>query len=202
MRKLSLEGTSFAGKTSVSRELESSNPDRYKLIDEYVVYAGGAEKFPAFPPKNKEEALKNLEFFMNLERKRHEDMEQYKGRPYVMVMDRSVISLLGFRYVQKYFTGIDIFEETKAVLKQEKDLAPDFVIYLTASDQAIKQRRESSQRAVGELFVDPEFNKHLRNFFDWLIQHQEYPIVTVDTEKPFEQVKAEVTAIADEIKTE
>lgn len=186
----------------MARELESANPDRYKLIREYVVYAGGSEKFPPFPPKNKEDALKNLEFFMNLERKRHEDMEQYKGKPYVMVMDRSVISLLGFRHVQKYFSGIDIFEETKAVLRQEKDLVPDLVVYLTVGDSAIKQRRELSQRKVGELFVDPEFNKRLRDFFDWLIEHKEYPIITVDTEKPFEQVKAEVTQIADSLETE
>ena len=139
---------------------------------------------------------------MDLERKRHEDMEQYKGKPYVMVMDRSVISLLGFRYVQKYFSGIDIFEETKAVLKQEKNLAPDLVVYLTVGDNAIKQRRELSQRNVGELFVDPEFNKRLRDFFDWMIEHKEYPIITIDTEKPLEQVKTEVTAIADSSETD
>jgi len=199
MRKLSFEGSSFAGKTTMSRELVGMNPDRYKLINEYVVYAGGSEKFPPYPPKNKEEALKNLEFFMNLERKRHEDMQQYKEKPYVMVMDRSVISLLGFRFVQKYFEGIDIFEETKAVLAQEKDLAPDLVVYMAVGDEAIKQRRELSQRKVGELFVDPEFNKHLRHFFDWLIGQKQYPIVTVDTEKPFEQVKTELMAIADGI---
>ncbi len=183
----------------MSRELVAMNPDRYKLINEYVVYAVGSEKFPPYPPKNKEEALKNLEFFMNLERKRHEDMQQYKGGPYVMVMDRSVISLLGFRFVQKYFEGIDIFEETKAVLAQEKDLAPDLVVYLKTSDDMIKQRQELSQRKVGELFVDPEFNTRLRRFFDWLIEQKQYPIMTVDTEKPFEQVKTEVAAIANGI---
>jgi len=41
MRKLTFEGSSFAGKTTAARELEKANPDRYKLIREYVVYAGG-----------------------------------------------------------------------------------------------------------------------------------------------------------------
>ena len=199
MRKLALEGLSFAGKTTVGRELERYNPERYKLIQEYVVYAGSEKNFPDFPPKNKQEALRNLDFFLNLERKRHEDMAAYKGRPYVMVMDRSVISLLGFRFVQKHFSGIDIFAETKEIIKGEPQLAPDHVIYMQASDAAITARLAESQRRVGDLFIDPEFNSKLRQFFDWLIEHRDYPIVTIDTDKPLDKVKREVKNIADSL---
>jgi len=177
------------------------NPERYKLIEEYVVYAGGSENFPPYPPKDKQEALKALEFFIGLEKKRHEVIQALEGEPYIMVMDRSIISLMGFRYAQKHLGGIDIFRETKEILKDHLELAPDFVIYLKATDEQINERQFKSQRPVGELFIDPEFNKHLRKFFDWLQEQKAYPIVTVDTGKPFELIKQEVTTIADGLST-
>ena len=200
MEKLTLEGTSFAGKTTLSKELEKHNPNRYKMIEEYVAYAKGAENFPSYPPKNKEEALRNFEFFLNLERQRHVDIKKHEDKPYVMVMDRSIISLLGFEYAQKYLAGLDVFCEVKDMLEKEPDLAPDFIIYLHANDLNIKKRLQESQRKVGDLFVDPNFNQQIRNFFDWLAEQGKYPIVTIDTNKDFNQVKQELIQVADSLK--
>lgn len=202
MKKTAFEGSSFSGKTTVSNELIKHNPDRYKLIQEYVVYAGGSDKFPPYPPKDKKEALSNLEFFLNLERKRHQDMEEFKGKPYMMVMDRSVITLLGFRYAQKYLIGLDVFTEARDIIKNEPELAPDFIFYMQSSDEDIASRKKESGRPVGDLFVDPEFNSHLRKFFRWLEDQKEYPIITIDTAKPIEQVKDEVVKLVDGLPVE
>ena len=127
-------------------------------------------------------------------------MEQYKNKPYVMVMDRSVISLLGFRFAQKYLSGLDIFCEAKEIIRQEPQLAPDFVVYLHTTDEQIKKRHEDSKRPVGDMFIDPEFNHQIRIFFDWLVAEKQYPIVTIETNKPLEQVKNELIIIADGLK--
>lgn len=200
MRKLALEGTSFAGKTILARELERYNPVRYKMIQEFVVYAGGSENFPHYPPKNKKEVLCNLEFFLNLEHRRHADMAKYKEGPYIVIMDRSVISLLGFIFAQKYLNGIDIFCEGRQIIQQKPELAPDFIVYLQTTDAQIKQRLQKSQRKVGNMFMNPEFNRQIRKFFDWLIAQQEYFIISISTDKPIEQVKKELIIIVDQIK--
>lgn len=200
--KMSFEGTSFAGKTTSAKELESYRPERYKLIEEYVVYAGGSKNFPPYPPKDKKEALSNLEFFLNLERKRHEDIERIKSDGSVVVMDRSVVSLLGFRYAQKYLAGIDIFVEARDIIKNEPYLAPDFIFYLAVSDKGIQKRLQDSQRPVGELFIDKDFNGHIRKFFDWLQDQKEYPIIRIDTERDPEEVRNEIRAIADNLPTD
>ncbi len=200
MKKITLEGTSFAGKTTLAKEIEAHNPERYKMVKEYSEYAGGSANFPSFPPKNKEEALRNLEFFLNLERKRHVDMESYKDKSYVMVMDRSVVSLLGFEFAQKYLGGLDIFCEAKEIIRQEPNLAPDLVVYLQTDDENIKSRLKESQRKVGDLFVDPEFNRQLRIFFEWLSARKEYPIIKIDTNKDINTVRSELLKLTDEIK--
>ena len=127
-------------------------------------------------------------------------MAQYKDKPYVMVMDRSVISLLGFRFAQKYLNGLDIFCEAKEIIRQEPELAPDFVVYLHAADEQIKKRHVDSNRPIGDMFVDPEFNRQIRIFFDWLVAEKKYPIVTINTDKPIDQVKNELLIIADGLK--
>ena len=197
MQKLALEGTSFAGKTTLAQKLERYNPYRYKMIQEYVVYAGGSEYFPSFPPRNKKEALRNLEFFLNLERLRHSDMEKYRDKSCMIIMDRSVISLLGFIFVQKYITGLDVFHEAREIIRRESKLLPDFIVYLQTTDTQIKKRQQKSRRKVGSMFINPEFNQRLREFFDWLIAQQEYRVITINTDKPIDQVKRDLIAIAD-----
>ncbi len=198
--KFALEGSSFAGKTTIARGIERQEPEVFKAVQEYVFYAGGSEKFPSFPPKNKEEALKNLEFFVNLERKRHEDIQKIQEeKNKIVVMDRSVITLLGFEFVQRYFSGIDIFREAKELLKSEPELAPDFILWMDVSQESVKKRLKASQRKIGKLFVDKDFNENLRKFFNWLKEHEEYPMVRVDAEKSIEEVQKDVTDIIKKI---
>jgi len=200
MQKLALEGGSFSGKTTLLKALELYNKDRYKAIEEFVVYAGGSENFPNYPPKNKKEALASLEFFLNLEYNRHIDIAKYRDEHCIVVMDRSAISLLGFIFVQKFLTGIDIFDEAKEIIRSNPEILPKFVIYLHATDAQIKERMIKSGRKVGKLFIDPEFNKQLRVFFDWLIDQNEYSIISVNTNKSMEELKKEVIFIADKIR--
>jgi len=200
MRKIAFEGVSFSGKTTLASSLERESPEEIKMLAEYVVYAGGGQNFPPFPPKNKQEAIKSLEFFLNLERRRHKDIEALKDRPYFLVLDRSIVSLLGFRFAQKYLHGIDIFEETRQILGQEPQLAPDFVFYLDVNDKETARRLAVSQRPVGDLFIDPEFNRRLRQFFDWLKENRDYPLITIHADRPIEDVKKDIRKILDNIK--
>jgi thymidylate kinase len=200
MKKLALEGTSFSGKTTLAKELARYNPNRYKMVEEYVSYAGGSQNFPSYPPKNRREALSNLDFFLNLERQRHTDIEKYKDESCIVVMDRSVISLLGFRFAERYIGGLNIFCEAKAIIQQEPQLAPDIIVYLHATDIQIEQRRQKSHRRVGDMFVNSDFNYQLRRFFDWLIAQREYLIITIKTDKLIEKVKKELIVMADQVK--
>lgn len=192
-RVIALEGPVCAGKTTVLRNLAQRGLPTLREYGEYVVSA--KNDFPSFPPRTKEEALSNFQFFLELEQQRFADSRQFSNER-TLVLDRSVLSLLAFEYTAPPFTGINILPEaTRMVAEHPGVVFPDKVVYLHVSHEKIVRRRQLCSGFYLELLLDPVFNNGFREFFEKCSEQRPEWVTIVNTHKSIAKVTQEVLAV-------
>lgn len=99
---IALEGHSFSGKTTLINDIAVGNYDGVAIIQEYDLYAGGAENFPPVPSQSTKDARDNVDYFLELEVKRSQDaLKALRAGQSTIIFDRSFYSVLLFQYYLK-----------------------------------------------------------------------------------------------------
>ena len=191
---IALEGSSFAGKTTISNHLTNIYPNSIRLISEYVEYAKGSKYFPPFP-KTSQQAIDNLIFFLNLDAIRfseiHENPEYYS-----FLLDRSVLTLLAFNYALEKQYNIVCYEESyNLIVNSYRAFIPDLTIYLKIGHEELIRRFNTSRRETPNIFIDREFNFHFNNFFQLMCQRNEFRVIALDAERTLQFVIKDVITI-------
>jgi len=96
MRLRSIEGPSFAGKSTLARHITETHGGMF--IGEYMDYAitNGRSGFPPLPA-TVEEAKRGVDFFMDIERERTNDIRKGLCDGLLVVSDRTVLSLAAYQ---------------------------------------------------------------------------------------------------------
>jgi len=154
--RIGIEGPSFAGKTTLCEELARQFPRHYGVVPEYVTYAGGETKFPAFPPTTNEAALAAFHFFMQIEERRQSDAAS-KPTDHV-IFDRSLFTLAAYEYAVSPKTGVDVLSEVEKAIEQRRSWWPNIIVVLELSPAEITRRVVSTKSTQAPLFLEEAFN--------------------------------------------
>lgn len=164
---VAIEGPVCAGKSTLVERLNQEGLGTILEYSEYVTHAN--QDFPKFPPVDEEAAKKSFEFFLDLERRRNQDMAGL-GQNRVAI-DRSIFTLLAFEVGAAKKTGIDISDWAVERLSNEVDLiVPDHVFYLDVPVSVSRERAERNGIPIPEFLLNEEFNQGFRDFFIGLEQ--------------------------------
>jgi len=162
-RIVAVEGVVHSGKTTLCTTLRGQPflADNIHFLPEYSAYAKDLGGFPVCPMTSVE-ALKSLVFFLRLEERRFRSIPQDVG---LVVLDRSVLSLLAFDYALERFYGskMKVFQETLRRVNHE--WIPEVCLYLEISDETQMARHGFDNFHYEPLLLDPGFNAYLREFY-------------------------------------
>lgn len=158
---VAIEGPVCAGKTTLIHSLQ---PLGFTQIPEYVDFAfDNSFRLPKFPPLSEEEARTSFHFYLELETKRKPRIP-LKG---VVLLDRSVFTLLAFEAGARKLTNIDIFDWAidQISLRQNELMIPDQVLYIDVPVEESRRRAAAAGMGTPDFLFSPEFSSGFKDAF-------------------------------------
>jgi thymidylate kinase len=163
-RWVAVEGPCCAGKTTLSRGLLSELTGI--VISHVVCYAdhvGGGRFLPRPVPESVAEDQAAVAALLVIEADRVASARAAASN--LVLMDRSVHTLLAHRYALQRVTGLDCLEPAERVIaRSEAPAWPDLVLYLDVTQQAILDRNRG-KFPPDSIFIDAGFNVGIRDYF-------------------------------------
>lgn len=142
----SLEGHSFAGKTTLIRHLEKVYD--FNQVGEYDSFVDNTNDYPPHPHKSAEIATHDVDFFADLDLKREHRLRHYLASEKTVVMDRSFISLILFQKYTKHLNRKNEYdayhyakEKYYKLLSSETLSMPDLMIYMAPESLEVHTSR-------------------------------------------------------------
>jgi thymidylate kinase len=164
---VAIEGPCCAGKTTLGRALVATLGGlAVVLVSCYADHVGGGRFLPRPVPGSLAEDEQALRTLLAVEAQRS---AYAHTQPYDLVLvDRSVYTLLAHRYALERRTGLGLCEPARQLIaRSDLPLWPDLVLYLDVPQEAIKDRNHG-KFDTGNLFIDPDYNADFRSFFEKL----------------------------------
>jgi deoxyadenosine/deoxycytidine kinase len=221
-----IEGLLGAGKTTLIRE-SISNQIGNTTIGEYDSYVGseGVGAFPHFPPSGILDADKNIEYFLNIERLRNQELsgillgltgevlsnklgtQRSNLIEPIILMDRTYLSLLAFPYAGGVLSPLynqDVY--SRGLTKVQEEVAqghvilPDGIIYLSLpnAEKSIERVKGRGTFNPNSHFARPKFLEGLRAFYESLNSSE--MVHVIDATKPLEDVLKDAQHIIEQVK--
>jgi len=162
-----LEGPSYSGKSTLQAHLrERLAFERIISLPCYVDAAGGSQNVPRAPAKNIEEQFRAFEFFLDLDQRRTSSGLETCPDPDIILMDRSVHTLLAHMFsVMKLFRW-PVFERSCSIASQASRITwPNLILYIDAPQQILSSRYPPVISTEEMLFTDPKYNEGFKNYF-------------------------------------
>lgn len=193
------EGPSLAGKTTIVEELYNQlRNEKYPIfcINEYVKYAKGHENFPPLFPDNDDVARQSAEYFINLECKRYQELQQWLDSqnndlvPIVLV-DRLLVTCLAKKRDANDLVGYKIILNA---IKKNRMIIPDITIFLMLNVSRGEYERRLKERVLFENWdkiYNPknEYEKFFRHFNDMILNINTYYSESSDVDKILSLIK-------------
>lgn len=168
MRIIGIEGSSFAGKTTLAHNLGQQL--NAPVIEEYVSYAQ-PEGFPNFAVSSND-LERQIQYYASLEAKRAIDLNGIGSSVEFVIVDRTAASLIAFqKTMSKDSSGYDFFWDAdtmrKTLFEQSQKglvIAPDVVVLLSAGSRAEHNRRVLSRGSISTItsLNDWNFSEKIR----------------------------------------
>jgi thymidylate kinase len=149
------------------------------------------ERFPGFP-KSVEDARAGHAFFLNLEQKRKQKIQEEDK---VVILDRSIFSILAYHFAVEKMSGgrTHCFREGIAAVQSEDWLLPQVCLYLGVDDEEIALRHRGETGFYQSILLESEFNAFLREFYEKAMSFH-FPsleIVRIDARQPKQAIMAQ-----------
>jgi len=163
-RWVAVEGPCCAGKTTLSQGLLTEMTDLVIAhVRCYADHVGGGRFLPRPVPQSLAEDHDAVQALLNVEAARVE-LARVAACDLV-VMDRSVHTLLAHRHALHRVTGLALLDPAERVIaRSEAPAWPDLVIYLDVPLPTILDRN-GGKFPPDSIFIDPVFNTGIRNYF-------------------------------------
>jgi thymidylate kinase len=163
-RWVAVEGPCCAGKTTLSRGLLSEMTGiAVSHVHCYADHVGGGRFLPRPVPQSLREDQEAVDALLAVEADRVAQARADASE--LVLMDRSVHTLLAHRYALQRVTGLALLTPAQRVITQSQAPAwPDLVLYLDVPQQTILDRNRG-KFAPDSIFIDPAFNTGVRGYF-------------------------------------
>ena len=166
---IAIEGPCCAGKSTLGTNLLNClGADRVVLVPDYADFVGGGSGMPDPDPQSLVEELLALDRLLDIEVQRFSACQDLMTRDRLVLIDRSVVTLLG------HCAGLDcrsephetVLDDALSFLQQDhRSVWPTHIIYLDV-DGNTQNQRNRGKFPDGSIFMDPVFNEGFRGFFD------------------------------------
>jgi len=194
---IAVEGIVHAGKTTLIRHLERvCDKTKFQFIKEYGDFIVGGQNFPGFP-KNQIEALSSNGFFEKLEQKRFETIRQISQ---VVILDRSLLSVLAYHYATEKITQekIKCFNDSlNYFLDNFSSWIPQVCLYLKITVSEMYKRHEGDG-FYESILLCKSFNAYLLSFYDQMSRF--FPNMTIYEIEAHKTKKEVLNNVLNEIK--
>jgi thymidylate kinase len=163
---VALEGPSYSGKTTLSRQLVARfGKSRTLVCPDYVEVAGGCDEVPRAPRRSVLGEFLSLRFFLNLDRRRWEQSLREASGHTLVILDRSLHTLLAHTFAIEMVYEKPIFERALKIVAKEPRIIPHQVLYLDAPQEELERRAEVRANRSARLFRDRDYNAAFREYF-------------------------------------
>lgn len=162
---VAIEAPSDSGKsTLVSALMTHFGEEDSALLPCYVDVAGGDGHVPAQRAQTAFEQRESLQAFLGLEAQRLQVADEAMARARVLLLDRSVYSLLAHAYAEEQTGGPAAFRDCCQLVREfEPVLWPDLVLFLDVSEE--NRRARTAPGDEGKWFADAPFNRAFSEYF-------------------------------------
>lgn len=160
---VAVDGPSDSGKSTLiaglSRHFAGEDP---VVMPCYVDQASGSD-VPEFTT-DVDEQMEAVDFYLGLETERARSLAGIDGPKKLIILDRSVYTLVAHSYAVEQLHGAAVYERCKAKVATEAEvIIPEIVLYLDAGVEERDTRADPQDR--NKWFTDPRFNDEIRIFF-------------------------------------
>ena len=180
-RTVAVEGPCCAGKTTLAHGLAHELSDlAVAYVKDYSDHVGGGRFLPHPVPNSIAEEQRALERFLSIEADRAAEVRSSADQWDVVLIDRSIHTLLAHCHALTHLTGVDYIGLARdAVQRSSIPLWPDLVLYLDVSQDTINARN-GGKFEDSSIFIDPDFNKGIRSYFLQLASLKQRQVVWLD----------------------
>jgi thymidylate kinase len=176
---IGFDGLVRAGKTTLVNKLACIF--EAAVVGEYKGYAlKSGSRFPKFPPESYAKAIEASIFFMDLEKQRVVDLNNYMlSNKKIILVDRTCLSCLAFDYAANYFTNLETFPEVQKLWSDTPRIIPDLTFFMDVSQTNLKNKDNFPLH-----FLDKKFNRYMVNFFKQECKKNKHMIRINANQKP------------------
>jgi thymidylate kinase len=179
MRWVAVEGPCCAGKTTLARGLLDALDDMtlFQVVC-YADHVGGGRFLPRPTPETVAEDAAALTDLLAIEADRVAAARASSTD--LVLMDRSVHTLLAHRYALQRVTGLACFAAAERVIAQSTAPAwPDVVVFLDVPQQTVLDRNRG-KFPPDSIFIDARLNAGIRAYFSRLAELADDRVMWLD----------------------
>ncbi len=192
---IALEGPCCAGKTTLAHGLVKE-PFSLSIayIQDYSDHVGGGKILPPPVPTSPAEEELILNQFLAIEADRTTSARTAAPTPDLIIIDRSVHTLLAHCFALHRLLDDDYFSLAQRVIGESHvPLWPDHVIYLDVPQRVI-EARNGGKFAPDSIFIDAGFNASVRSYFQQMAEVPSPRVVWLDAAVDATMVRTLATA--------
>ena len=167
MRVVALEGPCLSGKSTLADACEHHLRElvvHLAVSQDYVDAAGPDFVVPPTPGANAEAEIAGMRAFLSVDATRWRLALSRTPRPELVLLDRSIHTLLAHRYAVERLVGVRCFEDACALADQYCEPLPDAIFYLDSPHELLDSRSRGS-RPRPAFLRNPEYNECFRQYF-------------------------------------
>jgi dTMP kinase len=158
-----LEGVSCVGKTSLATALAARLPGA-AIVDCYYHTAPDPGRLPQPNSPTAYEQLSNLLMLMQLEALRRDRALHAQRRGHLVILDRTVDTLLAHAHAIGRLRGFDCDAAARALVLEHPIVVPDVTLLLRAGPDVLA-KRAARRPGMPSILYDPEFTEHFNSYF-------------------------------------
>ncbi len=197
---IALEGPSGAGKTTLSRNLRTSLSSlRIVVLPDYSQAAGGPGHLPRAPAETADEELRALGVLLDLDERRWRQGQIAAGKVDLVVMDRSVHTLLAHRFAVSQLLGFDAFGGSCRLASEHHGVKwPHLVLYVDTPQRLLSSRQSPNTPPEASIFIDSDYNALFRSYFIPALRYTMTRTVVIDGTQPADALLKDALAVMQE----
>jgi len=178
--RVAIEGPCCAGKTTLGHQLLDLLDATVSWVADYADVVGGGRFLPPPEPSTISEEKRALHRFLDIEAHRMGRAHAAGDSLDLVLIDRSVHTLLAHCHALTQRTGTD-FDAAADRIVRPSPLAvwPDLILYLDVGPDTI-DRRNRGKFPPGSVFTDPDFNHAIRAYFTTVANAGTPPVTWLD----------------------
>lgn len=188
---VAFEGPSHTGKSTLIQNLTRRlKANTFIVLPEYAHYLEHFEELPKTPGSSVKEELEGLNFMLSLDQRRWSHVLKVGAHEQLILMNRSVHTILAHRLVLNRITGMPLFEKSCEIASYSPNvLWPALVVFIDTPKEVLSSRygghqpklsTRASAQPPNPLFNTDTYNRIFRSYFVPELMCSNNPVIHLD----------------------